>query len=211
MCGLLTGLNDRLVADSYPIRRPEDLHTLNGGKKFSKLDLSDAYLQVELDDESKKLVVINTQKGLYRYNRLPFGVKSAPLIFQKVMDTTFTGITGTAAYLDDIIITGRSDEEHMDTLEMVSFRLLEYGFRIKRKKCKFLVDEVEYPWHIVSAEGVRADPKKTEAVVQMKQLENVSQLLSFLEMVNFYAHFIPHLTDMAVPLNTLLRNGVPWT
>ena len=83
-----TGLNSRLVVDSYPIPRPEDLYqALQGGEKFSKLDLSDAYLQVELDEESKELLVINTHKGLFRYNGLPFGVASAPAIFQKVMDT----------------------------------------------------------------------------------------------------------------------------
>ncbi|XP_003366225.1 conserved hypothetical protein [Trichinella spiralis] len=86
------GLNDRLMVDSYPILRPENLYqALRGGKTFSKLDLSEAYLQVELDEESKRILVINTHKGLYHYNRLPFGVASAPTIFQKVMDTMLAG------------------------------------------------------------------------------------------------------------------------
>uniref|UniRef100_A0A5S6QP63 RNA-directed DNA polymerase n=1 Tax=Trichuris muris TaxID=70415 RepID=A0A5S6QP63_TRIMR len=207
-----TGLNDRLVSDSYPIPPPEDLfQALNGGQSFSKVDLSDAYLQIELDEESKKMVVINTHKGLFQYNRLPFGVKAAPAIFQKAMDAMLTGIPKVAAYLDDIIITGASDEEHLRTLETVLSRLLDYGFRIKREKCKFMEKEVEYLGHIVSAEGLRADPKKTEAIVRMKPPQDLANLRSFLGMVNFYAPFIPHLTDIAAPLYRLLRKEVSWT
>ncbi|KFD66196.1 hypothetical protein M514_21483 [Trichuris suis] len=127
------------------------------------------------------------------------------------MDTMLTGIPRAVSYLDDVIMTGTTDEEHYDTLEMVFSRLLEYGFRIRREKCKFYADEVEYLGHIVGATGLRADPRKTEAIVQMEPPTNVVKLRLFLGMVNFYAPFIPHLTEVAAPLNRLLRKGVPWT
>ncbi|KRX69786.1 Uncharacterized protein T06_4692 [Trichinella sp. T6] len=115
-----TGLNDGLMVESYPTLRPEDLYqALRGGKTFTKLDLSEAYLQVELDEESKRIPVINTHKGLYHYNRLPFSVASAPAIFLKVMDTMLAGIPNVAAYLDDIILTGATDDEHRRTLKLV--------------------------------------------------------------------------------------------
>ncbi|KRY40653.1 Uncharacterized protein T01_3330 [Trichinella spiralis] len=146
------GLNDRLMVDSYPILRPENLYqALRGGKTFSKLDLSEAYLQVELDEESKRILVINTHKGLYHYNRLPFGVASAPAIFQKVMDTMLAGIPNVAAYLDDIILTGATDDEHRRTLKLVLGRLKEFGLRIHKEKCIFFQREVEYLGHILSS------------------------------------------------------------
>ncbi|OUC43788.1 putative zinc knuckle [Trichinella nativa] len=133
-----TGLNDGLMVESYPTLRPEDLYqALRGGKTFTKLDLSEAYLQVELDEESKRIPVINTHKGLYHYNRLPFSVASAPAIFQKVMNTMLAGIPNVAAYLDDIILTGATDDEHQRTLKLVLGRLKEFGLRIRKEKCIF--------------------------------------------------------------------------
>ncbi|KRY26536.1 Uncharacterized protein T01_4021, partial [Trichinella spiralis] len=206
-----TGLNDRLMVDSYPIPRPEDLYqALRGGKTFTKLDLSEAYLQVELDEESKKILVINTHKGLYHYNRLPFGVASAPAIFQKVMDTMLAGIPNVAAYLDDIILTGATDDEHRRTLKLVLGRLKEFGLRIRKEKCTFSQKEVEYLGHILSSKGIRADPKKTAAIVNMPLPTNIAKLRSFLGMCNYYTEFVPKLAEMCSPLNKLLRKDARW-
>ncbi|KRZ10689.1 Uncharacterized protein T11_7653 [Trichinella zimbabwensis] len=206
-----TGLNDRLMVDSYPIPRPEDLYqALRGGKTFTKLDLSEAYLQVELDEESKKILVINTHKGLFHYNRLPFGVASAPAIFQKVMDTMLAGIPNVAAYLDDIILTGATDDEHRRTLKLVLGRLKEFGLRIRKEKCTFFQREVEYLGHILSSMGIRADPKKTAAIVNMPLPANIAKLRSFLGMCNYYTEFVPKLAELCSPLNQLLRKDTRW-
>uniref|UniRef100_A0A7I4XT76 RNA-directed DNA polymerase n=1 Tax=Haemonchus contortus TaxID=6289 RepID=A0A7I4XT76_HAECO len=108
-----TGLNDALLLHRHPLPTAEDVFTkLNGGTVFSQIDFADAYLQVEVDDDSKELLTINTHRGLYRYNRLPFGVKSAPGIFQQIIDSMISGLNGVAAYLDDVIVTGRTLSEH---------------------------------------------------------------------------------------------------
>ena len=100
--------------------KPEDLFTaLSGGKQFTKLDLQHAYQQLRLEDSAKDLVTINTHKGLYQYNRLPFGVASAPAIFQRTMDIILQGLSGVICYIDDILITGSSDKEHLANLEEV--------------------------------------------------------------------------------------------
>ena len=113
-------INPIAKLDHYPIPRVEDLFAkLSGGKSFTKLDLSQAYLQVPLDEESKKLVVVNTQKGLYRYTRLPYCVSSAPGIFQRLMETMLQGIPNVIVYLDDILVTGATDEEHVKTLSVI--------------------------------------------------------------------------------------------
>ena len=110
--------------DTYPLPRIDDLYaSLAGGQSFTKLDLKNAYLQIELEEESKKYVTINTSRGLFQYNRLPFGVSSSPAIFQRVIDNVLQRIPYVCAYLDDILVTGRTDDEHLSNLDKVLQRL----------------------------------------------------------------------------------------
>ena len=119
--------------------KAEDIFsTLSGGKKFTKLDLSQAYLQLALDEESQKLTTIYTHKGLFRYTRLPYGIASAPAIFQMTMDKILQGLNGISCYLDDILVTGKDDTEHLNNLQKVFERLQEYGVQLKRSKCSFM-------------------------------------------------------------------------
>ena len=119
LCGdYRTTVNRAAKLDPYPLPRIEDLFaSLAGGQVFSKLDLSHACLQVLLDDESKHLVTVNTHKGLFCFNRLPFRVSSAPAIFQRIMEGILKGIPGVSIYLNDILITGKSGEEPLANLE----------------------------------------------------------------------------------------------
>ncbi|EYB86471.1 hypothetical protein Y032_0278g1160 [Ancylostoma ceylanicum] len=127
----------------HPLPTVEDVfNTLNGGEFFSQIDLADAYLQIEVDDASKELLTINTHRGLFRYNRLTFGVKSAPGIFQQIIDSMIAGLNGVAAYLDDIIVTGRNMEEHRQNLEALFERIHTYGFRVRMEKCTFMMSEI---------------------------------------------------------------------
>ncbi|VDP15666.1 unnamed protein product [Heligmosomoides polygyrus] len=121
-----TGLNKALQSFDYPLPVPEDIFvSLNGDTVFSQIDLSDAYLQIELSEESKKKVVINTHKGLFKYNRLPFGIKTAPGIFQQVMNKMVAGLKVVTTYLDDILVCGTTEEEHEKII--VAADACEYG------------------------------------------------------------------------------------
>ena len=112
--------------DMYPLPKIEELFaSLSGGQTFSKLDLSHAYLQVPLAEESQKYLVINTHKGLYAYKRLPFGVASAPAVFQRNMDNILQGLSGVCTYLDDILVTGKTADKHIKNLNAVLTRLRE--------------------------------------------------------------------------------------
>ena len=112
----------------YPLPKIEDLFAkLAEGKVFTKLDLTQAYQQLKLDKQSQKYVVINTHKGLFRYTRLPFGVSSAPGIFQKVMETMLGNIPGVVVYLDDILISTSTEDQHYQSLGEVLKRLSEAG------------------------------------------------------------------------------------
>ena len=146
--------------DKYPIPKVEDLFaTLSGGRVFSKIDLSQAYQQLPLDEESQKLAVINTHKRLFRYTRLPFGISSAPGIFQCIMESLLQGIPGVIVYLDDILVSAPIKEEHLRRLEEVFVRLKKSGLRARQSKCQFMVSEVSYLGHQIDAEGLHPLPR----------------------------------------------------
>ena len=205
-------VNPNLHVDQYPLPRPEDLFaTLANGKSFSKLDLSQAYQQMMLSEESTKYLTINTHQGLYQYLRLPFGVASAPAMFQKAMDMLLQGIPGVLCYIDDILVTAPTEDEHMERLEEVLKRLKAEGLRVKRNKCEFFQKSVEYLGHQIDADGLHPLPSKVEAIVQAPAPENEPQLRSFLGLVNYYSKFIPNSASTLHPLNDLLKNDVKWT
>ena len=119
-----TGLNASLEDNHHPLPVAEDIFaTLNGGKFFAKLDLSDAYLQVEVEPESREFLTISTHRGLYQFTRLPFGVKTAEAIFQSIMNNLINELEGTVAYLDDIPVVGRSEEEPQSRIERLLKRI----------------------------------------------------------------------------------------
>ena len=198
--------------NQHPLPRSDELFaTLDGGQHFTKLDLSEAYLQIELDDKSKQFLVINTHKGLYCFNRLPYGVASAPAIFHKVMDQVLQGLPKVACYIDDILVTGCTNEEHIRNLEAAFKRLKNYGFRLKLRKCKFFQVSVKYLGKIISSEGIHPSPKKVEAILEVAPPADVSELRYFLGMVNRYGCFIRCLADLSAPLNRLLKKDEPWS
>ena len=194
--------------DRYPIPKIEDLlATLAKGKYFSKLDMSRAYLQLELEEESKKFMVINTHRGLYRYNRLPFGIASAPGIFQRVMENLVQGIP---VYLDDILITGATDKDHLKSLGEVLHRFEEAGLRLRKDKCVFKDSSVTYLGHRIDAEGVHPTPEKIKAIERAPSPSNVTQLKSYLGLLTYYNRFLPNLTSILFPLYRLLKKNARW-
>lgn len=132
------------MTSSYPLPKADDLFvSLPGGTKFSKLGLAYAYLQLWLNEKTKSLVTINTQRGLFQYNRLPFGISTTSAILQRTIDSCLQGITNVCAYLDDILITGTNKKKHLQNLSAVFSRLHEAGIQLKKSKCYFMAESAE--------------------------------------------------------------------
>ena len=204
-------LNPNLLIDSYPLPLRDDIFAkLANGKKFTKLDMSDAYLQLEPDEESKALLVLNTHLGLFKCNRLMFGLAPAPAKFQQIIDQIIPKRHGIAAYLDDIIITGKDDLEHVQNLRAVFQVLQDHGFKVKEEKCQLFQDSVSYLGHVIDRNGVHMDPHKLDAIVHMPPPQNVTQVRAFMGMVNHYGKFIPNLATIAEPMYSLTRDHTTW-
>ena len=210
VCGdFKVSVNRVLRAEQYPLPRIEDIFAnLAGGKHFSKLDQRQAYHQMEVTEESKKYLTINTHKGLFQYNRLVLGVTSSPSIWQRAIDQVLQGISGTQCILDDMIITGETDEEHLENLENVLKRLQDAGLKANKEKCEFFRDRVQFCGHEIDREGLHKTQEKIEAVVCAP--ENVSQLRSFLGLVNYYNRFLPNASTVLHPLHQLLEQNSKW-
>ena len=205
-------VNQVATTNIYPLPKIEDLlATLAGGKKFSKLDLANAYLQIPLQENSKKLVAINTHKGLFRYNRLPFGVLAAPSIFQRTMEVLLQGLAGVCVYLDDILITGKTEAEHLHNLSAILERLKNAEMKLNSSKSAFMLGEVEYLVHKITLQGLQPTDEKVRAILKAPAPTNVSQLKSFLGMLNYYGKFLPSLSTCLAPLYSLLQKNTKWT
>ena len=204
-------VNQVIEADSYPLPRVEELFAaLAGGKYFSKLDMSQAYLQLELEEESQPYVTINTHKGLFRYHRLPFGVSAAPGIFQRCMESLLNNCKGVSVFIDDILVTGATVEEHLLNLQEVLERLQEANLKLNKAKCFFLRPSVDYLGHRIDQHGLHPTEEKVKAVKQAATPTNVTELRAFLGIINYYGKFLPNLSSRLQPLHILLKKESKW-
>ena len=205
-------VNRAIKLDTYPIPKPTDLFSsLAGGTIFSKLDMSQAYCQHELDEKSKAYSVINTHRGLFKYNRLCFGISSAPGIFQRAVGQLLQGMPGVLCYLDDILVSGASEDEHHDRLCVVLDTLREAGLKLQLDKCSFGVNEVSYLGLTINSKGQHPTDDKVKAIVAAPEPSNLKQLESYLGMFNFYCRFVPNASTVLGPLNRLRQKNVPWS
>ena len=213
MCGdyKLT-VNQATQVDVYPLPLADYLFTsLAGGKSFTNLDLAHAYQQLLLDADSRCYVTINTHKGLFQYTRLPFGIASVPAIFQCIMESVLRDIPHVCVYLNDILVTGESKAAHLRNLATVLDCLESAGISLKREKCAFMLPEVEYLGHRISARGLQPLGSKVRAITEAPTPTNVSQLKSVLGLLNYYGRFLPDLTTLLAPLYELVQSTWRWS
>ena len=204
-------LNPNLETKQYPLPTVEECFApMAGGEKFTRLDIRQAYNNIKLRSEDQKLTTINTSKGLYVWTRLPYGVSSSTAIFQQTIDRILQGLKGVACRVDDIIVTGRNDEEHLDTLEEVVKRLDKANFRCNKDKTKFLEEEVTYLGYKISKIGIKPCQSKMDTLLKAKYPENLKSLEALLGGAMYYARFIEGTSTICQPLNRLRRAEVKW-
>jgi len=201
-------LNPLLAEMSMPTICVEDLLAeIDKAKWFSKIDLEGAYLQLKLSENAKPLTTINTPYGLYQYTRLPFGVKTAPAIFQSTMLKIMNGISGIVIYLDDILVFANNLDEHNSILNRVLQRLDSYNVQLNKQKSIFRVQHIKFLGHILSAEGIKPNDALVKDIVNAPYPINKSQIQSFVGSVQYYSKFINNLADKIAPLTRLLAKN----
>lgn len=182
-------INPQLLIDEHPLPTIDELFvTMARGKKFTKINLRQAYLQLEVRQEDRELLTLNTHRGLFRSTRLMYGIASAPAIWQREMKNRLQNIPWVSVFLDDIRITGPNDEIHLQRLEQVLQRLGEANIRINESKSEFLQESIHYCGYRIDQSGIHKTVEKTQAIDLMPRPKNVTELRSFLGMVNYYRH-----------------------
>lgn len=205
-------VNPALRTSAYPLPTVQELlATLRGGRLFSKIDLTQAYQQLRLDDATAEVLTLTTINGLYKVRRLPFGVAVAPLIFQRFMDNLLAGLDGVCVYLDDILITAATEEQHNERLRSVLQRLRGAGLRAKREKCFFHRQEVEFLGYKVDAQGIHPTEEKTRAIVDAPEPTSKGELQAFLGLISFYSMFLKDRATVAESLHRLLDKNAKWS
>ena len=212
LCGDYKPVNKAVLLDRYPIPKVQDiLSGLAEASVFSKLDCAQAYNQLLLDEESKELTTVNTLKGLIRWNRLAFGISSAPGIFQRCMENLFSDFPNVFCFLDDILLISKNQKEHEILLNKVFKRLEAKGIKLRADKCAIGVPEVEYLGFKITKEGLLPTSKKVDAIRNAPKPVDITSLRAFLGLLNFYRKFIPKAATVLEPLNRLLKANTPWT
>lgn len=204
-------LNPDLVIDRYPIPDMDELIAkIANSEYYSKIDLSHAYQQLEVDEKTQEMLTLSTHKGLFQPKRLMYGVASAPGIFQREIEKVMQGLDKVACFLDDIIIGGRNLEEHVKLLREVLNRLKESGLTVNAKKCTLFKRMLKYLGFLISKDGIKTDPEKISAITEVSVPQNKAELQAFLGMISHIIKFLPNATDLLHPLYDLLKKDASF-
>lgn len=200
-------VNPQLIIKRHPIPLKEKIfNTLRVGKKWSQIDLTHAFMQLSLDDESKEAATIITHEGLYRYTKLAEGIASSPAECQKIIEDILKNIKHTEIYIDNIYCTGTTDEEHVDVLNTVFERLENAGLRVNVEKCDFFKDEIEVLGFTINNRGLQPSESKIKAITHAPVPKTLKGLEAFLGLVNFYERFLENRADYIKPLYDACKN-----
>ena len=206
-------LNKAIKREHHPVRSIEEIaREIPNAKVFSKLDAKSGFMQIQLDEESSKLTTFNTPLGRYRWLRLPFGLKCSPEIFQRIMDQMLEGTEGAFSIIDDILIAGKDRKHHDQILKKVLKRATDYNLKLNLEKVRIRQTSVVYCGHVISTDGLKADPEKIKAVHEMPRPCNKEALRRFLGFITYLGKFIPNLSQENEPLRQLLKaeNQFQW-
>uniref|UniRef100_A0A8C2ARP7 Reverse transcriptase domain-containing protein n=1 Tax=Cyprinus carpio TaxID=7962 RepID=A0A8C2ARP7_CYPCA len=208
------GPNKAVIVDSYPLPHMEEMMTLlKGATVFSTIYLESAYHQVPLHEDSRDLTAFITHEGLFRFCKVPYGLASAPSAFQKMMVVILKGLQNVANYLDDIIVWGRTLQEHDQALQDVLQRLKDAGLVLNESKCQFRKQSLKFLGHMVTSQGIQLDQEHLSAIIDAPAPLDAVQLRSLLGLLSWYNKLIPNSASVLMPLRACLRDesGFRWS
>ena len=212
MCIDYRTLNNRTIPDQYTTPRIDDaLDCLSGSCWFSVLDLRSGYYQIPMSAEDQEKTAFICPLGFYEFQRMPQGITGAPATFQRLMERAVGDmhLLQVIVYLDDIIVFGKTLEEHEERLLKVLDRLEECGLKVSIDKCQFCQPQVKYVGHIVSALGIATDPEKVSAVENWKVPTDLRSLRLFLGFCGYYRRFVKNYSAIVRPLTELTKGYPP--
>ena len=211
LCVDMIKANQAIIRERIPIPTVDEVvENLKGSAVFSKLDLRLGFHQIELDEESRDITTFATHEGLFRYKRLSFGVNSAPEKYQQIIRQVVSDIEGVLNIADDMVVHGKSIEEHDQSLHKVLQKLEEKNLTLNPMKCEFRMDKVVFMGLLLSRYGIGPTEERVRAVLEAAQPTTPTEVWSFLGMVGFSARFIPNFATLAEPLRAISRQGVPF-
>ena len=201
-------LNEAIIRPHYPVPTFDDVAArIHGHTRFTKLDARCGYWMLVLDEQSSELTTFNTPSGRYKYKRLPFGLNCSQDIFQQRMEQAFSGLEGVNVIADDIVVSGKDDEEHDRNLNALLKRAEEANIKFHPSKFIYKQPCIPYFGNQLTAEGVKPDPFKIEALTKMPNPQNHEELATFLGMVNYLSRFIRDLSTINHPLRELGKSA----
>ena len=204
-------LNESVLREVHPLPKVEEtLAKLTGATVFSKLDANSGFWQIPLSKECQHLTTFITPFGRYCFHKLPFGISSAPEHFQKQMSRILEREEGTVCHIDDVLVFGRTQQEHDLRLHSVLQKIAAAGVTLNEAKCEFNKQCITFLGHVIDSNGISQDPEKTEAITKMKQPQTTTELRRFLGMVNQLSRFTPNIAEISQPLRELLSTKRAW-
>lgn len=204
-------LNKAIKREHYPLPTREEIFSqIQNATVFSKLDASQAFWQIPLEENSKAYTCFNTPFGRYVYTRLPYGLASSPEVFHRSMEHMFGDLEGCRVYMDDILVWGKDVEQHNKRLADVKQRIAKYGLQMNWDKCELGQRQVTFIGETLNEKGVSPDERKVEAIKRMEKPLHKEGLQRALGLINYVGRFIPNLATRCAQLRNLLKNDVEW-
>ena len=213
MCVDLTALNKGVCREPYPLPRVSELLArVAEGRYFSKLDANSGFWQMRMNPESKLLTTFITPWGRYCFKKMPFGISSAPEVFQRTMEKILQGLDGVICLMDDILIFAKDEATHWERVRKVLQRCTNAGLTLRKDKCQFATTSVKFLGHVVSERGVESDPDKVKAICDMQPPRNTQEVRRFIGMVNYLSKFSGKLAGLCCPLYAVMgkRKDMYW-
>lgn len=205
-------LNASVKRQQFMLPNLEDIAPkLAGAKFYTVLDAACGFFQFRLDPESSMLTTFITPFGRFRFNRLPMGISCAPEIFQEKMHNLLEDHEGCEVIMDDILIYGKTEEEHDRNLAKVLATIKASGMKLNRKKCHFKKSEISYFGHVIGHDGIKASPEKVRAIQDMEPPRDVGELRTLVGMLNYLGKFTPNLSSTLKPITELLKESSAWS